>query len=80
MDRPTRPESQSHPEVVQFLSSCLIWTYFTLPPGGSDAVAAGEGLLGDFKINAFPSSCAPPTRSITRDLPGGEVSQLRKSR
>ena len=29
--------------VVQFLSYCLSWIYITLPSGGSDAVAAGEG-------------------------------------
>ena len=35
----------SEKEVVQFLSGRLPHRYITLPPGGSDAVAAGEGVF-----------------------------------
>ena len=42
-------------------------TYFTLPRGGSDAVAAGEG----FKASRFSRDLPSPL--VPRDPPGGRV-------
>ena len=58
-------------EVVQLLSCCSSWTYFTLPWGGSDAVAAGEGFLASRKSKP-PASRFALSGPEGPTLPAGE--------
>ena len=58
-------------EVVRFSSRCLAKTHFTLPPGESDAGAAGEGFsfLGRMFVISKPDWPSPRLGST---LPEGE--------
>jgi len=65
-DQPQHDQPQS-PEKGEPRRPAPNATYFTLPRGGSDAVAAGEG----FKTSGFSHDLPSPL--VPRDPPGGRV-------
>ena len=69
----TRPSRRRMPDCLPE-GAALNATYFTLPAGGSDAVAAGEGCEKPGLTRDVPSPLVP------RDPPGGRVKSKMKSK